>query len=543
MPSSALPPHVRALRRKAAYPHTARKITLIQTHISYVFLVDDVVYKLKKPVNLGFVDFTTLEKRLKDCRDEVRLNQRGCPGGVYLGVVPIVRQGNRYRVVSGNDPLTLSLSKGGGAGEVVDYAVHMKRLPQDSMMDVLLEQDRVDFEMIGRVAARLAELHRQADSGPAIARKGGFKTMRRNWLDSFDQLRPYIGRTISQKRFHTIASFVTSFIQREASLLHQRDHDGWIRDCHGDLRSDAVCFDDSVPGGICIYDCIEFNEQFRLSDTGLDAAFLAMDLDYRGRPELSDLFVGLYAAAIGDKRLPLLLDFYKCYRAIVRGKVESLLLDDPAVSKAQKAGARRRARVYFRLAESYAKRRTRRGLVLITGPSGSGKSVLAGVLAARLGSVILSTDMLRRELFEAGGEREALDTGRYAPQAREKVYDEIELQAADFLDQHRPVLIDGTYIERRQRAPVIALAHERAARLLVVECTAPDDVIEARQRQRAAEAWTTSEGRHDIYLAQKQRLEPATELPDSARLVIDTTTPLDTQIAAVLAKLAAPLPK
>lgn len=526
MPTDALPPHVRALRRKSAYPHPAREITLIQTHISYVFLVDDQVYKLKKPVNLGFVDFTTLDKRLKDCRDEVRLNQRGCPGGVYLGIVPIVRRGEAFGV--------------GGEGEVVDYAVHMKRLPRERMMDVLLAQDRVDFDMIGQVAARLAELHRQADSGPSITRKGGFKTMRSNWLDSFEQIRPFIGLTISQKRFHTVASFVTSFTQRESALLHSRDRDGWVRDCHGDLRSDAVCFDDSVPGGICIYDCIEFNESFRLSDTGLDAAFLAMDLDYRGRPELSDLFVGLYAAAIGDKQLPLLLDFYKCYRAVVRGKVESLILDDAGVSAAQKAGARRRARAYFALAERYARRRPRRGLVLVTGPSGSGKSVLAGVLSSRLGSVILSTDMLRRELFDTAGPREALDTGRYAPESRERVYDELERQAEAFLAQRRPVVIDGTYVERRQRAPVVELARRAKTRLLVVECTAPDAVIAARQHRREGEAWTTSEGRYEVYLAQKQRQEPATELPQSDRIVIDTTTPLDAQIAAVVAKLVAP---
>jgi aminoglycoside phosphotransferase family enzyme/predicted kinase len=529
MPSEELPPHVRALRRKAAYPRPPREIRLIQTHISYVFLVDDEVYKLKKPVNLGFVDFTTLEKRLKDCRDEVRLNQRGCPGGVYLGVVAITRVGATYRI--------------GGDGEVVDYAVHMKRLPQDRMMDVLLAQDRVDFDMLGSVAARLAELHRQAATGPAITRKGGFNTMRRNWLDSFEALRPYIGRTIGLRRFERVQAFFTSFLQREAELLHQRDKDGWIRDCHGDLRSDAVCFDDTVAGGICIYDCIEFNEQFRLSDTGLDAAFLAMDLDYRGRPELSDLFVGLYAAAIGDKRLPLLLDFYKCYRAIVRGKVESLLLDDAGVSARQKAGARKRARAYFRLAERYARRRPRRGLLLVSGPSGSGKSVLAGVLAARLGSVILSTDMLRRELFEATPAREAIDTGKYAPESRERVYEEIERQAASFLAAGRPVLIDGTYVERRQRAPVIELAHRCAARLLVVECTAPDEVIRARQQKREGQAWTTSEGRYEVYLAQKQRLEPATEVEESQRVLIDTATPLKVQIEAVLAKLAGRRPE
>jgi hypothetical protein len=540
MPSDAIPAHVRALRSKAGYPQRPRKITLLQTHLSYVFLVDELVYKVKKPINLGFADFTTLAKRLKACQDEVRLNQRGCPGGVYLGVVPILRNGDGYRVGSVQDLLTLRPSKAEThpAGDIIDYAVHMKRLPQDRMMDVLLEQDRVNFDMIGRVAARLAELHRQADSGPTIMRKGGFNTLQRNWQDSFNQMRPFIGRTIGARRFQRIEAFVASFFAREDALLHQRDREGWIRDCHGDVRSDAVCFDDSVPGGICIYDCIEFNEQFRLSDTALDAAFLAMDLDYRGRAELSDLFVGLYAAAIGDKQLPLLLDFYKCYRAIVRGKVESLLLDDAGVSTQQKAGARKRARAYFQLAERYARRRPRKGLVLVTGPSGSGKSVLAGVLASRLGAIILSTDMLRRELFEASSPREAIDAGKYAADSRERVYAEIEQQAAGFLSNVRPVVIDGTYVERRQRAPIVDLTHRLKTRLLVVECTAPDAVIKARQQKREGESWTTSEGRYEVYVAQKQRLEPTTELPASQRIVIDTTTPLDAQIEAVLAKFA-----
>ena len=530
MPEDPLPPHIRALHDASAYPNRVRgDITLIQTHISYVFLVKAEVYKLKKPVDLGFVDFTTLEKRKFDCEEEVRLNQRGCPEGVYYGVVPITHDGASYRIVPEDET---------PKGEIVDYAVHMRRLPQDRMMDVLLEHDAVDFDMVGQVAGRLAQLHREAAATAEITAKGGVETHRANWRDNLGHVRPFVGRTLSQKRFNRIEAFVAAYFAREVFLLRRREHDGWVRECHGDLRSDAVCFDDSLPGGICIYDCIEFNEAFRYSDTGLDAAFLAMDLDYRGRPELSDLFVGLYAAAIGDKQLPLLLDFYKCYRAAVRGKVESLLLDDPAVPADQKTAARKRARTYFKLAEDYAKRHTKQRLVLVTGPSGSGKSVLAGVLAARLGCVTLSTDMLRRELFEVTPQREALDAGKYAPEAREHVYDEIESQARDFLADGRPVLIDGTYIERRQRAPVVEMARELKTRLLVVECSAPDDVVEARQKKREGEAWTTSEGRWEVYLAQKAKLEPADELPEAERLSIDTTTPLHDQIEAVLAKLS-----
>ncbi len=529
MSPDPLPPHIRALHDASAYakPITGA-ISLVQTHISYVFLVDDEVFKLKKPVDLGFVDFTTLEKRKFDCEEEVRLNQRGCPEGVYYGVVPIVFDAGSYSVVVG---------EASPAGEIVDYAVHMRRLPQDRMMDILLQKDAVDFDMIGGLAGRLAQLHREADAGPAITAKGGFENHRHNWHDSLDHIRPSVGRTLSQKRFDRIEAFAAAFFAREALLLRRREHDGWIRECHGDLRSDAVCLDEALPAGLCIYDCIEFNEAFRYSDTGLDAAFLAMDLDYRDRPELSDLFVGLYAATVGDKQLPLLLNFYKCYRAIVRGKVESLLLDDPAVPIGQKAAARKRARVYFKLAEDYARRHAKQRLLLVTGPSGSGKSVLSGVLASRLGCVILSTDILRRELFEITPSREPLDSGKYAADARERVYEEVEAQARDFLTDGRPVLIDGTYIERRQREPITALAQEHRMALLVIECFAPDDVVKARQQKRQTEDWSTSEGRWEVYLDQKARLEPATEIDEPQRLRIDTTIPLEDQIRAALKQL------
>jgi len=526
-----LPAHVRALLRKGAYTRPVRRIELIQTHISYVFLVDDEVYKLKKAVDFGFVDFSTLAKRKAACEAEVRLNRRGCPGGVYLGVEPLTRRDGRYYA----GPSTGL--RAGGEGEAVDYLVHMKRLPREGMMDRLLARGEVDFEMIGRVAARLAELHREAERGPEISRIGGYETQAKNWRDSLALVRPFVGRTLGERRFARIEAFAASFLRDEEPLLRRRVAEGRVRDCHGDLRSDAVCFDPSLPGGICIYDCIEFNDAFRYGDTGLDAAFLAMDLDYRGRPDLSDLFVGLYAAAVGDKELPLLLDLFKCYRALVRGKVESLLLEDRDVGARQKAEARRRARRYFRLAESYTRRKRRRVLVLVTGPSGSGKSVLAGVLAARLRAVLLSTDMVRRELFAERGRGAQVDAGIYTPEARQRVYGELEREAGAFLAAGRPVVADGTYIERRQREPMERLARAHRARLLVVECWAPDEVVRDRQARREEEAWATSEGRWEVYLAQKARAEPATEVLESQRLAIDTTRPFSEQIEAVEERL------
>jgi uncharacterized protein len=522
MAREALPAHIRGLLRKRAYARPVKSIELVQTHISWVLLVDDDVYKLKKPVNLGFVDFTTLEKRRLACEAEVRLNRRGCPGDTYLGVVELRRTGDAYGF-------------GPDGGALSDYAVHMKRLPRHRMMDRLLDNGEVTFEMVGRLAARVAGFHRDAATSSEITRIGGFRGLKQNWRDNLEQMRPFVGRTLSKRRFDRISAFVEAFMRDEESLLKRRDEHGWIRDCHGDMRTDSVCFRPS--GDICIYDCIEFNDAFRYSDTGLDIAFLAMDLDYRGRPDLSDLLIGLYTPAAGDTHLPLLLAFYKCYRACVRGKVESLLLNDPGVSTRQKAETRRRASRYFELAESYTHRRNAKGLVVVSGLSGSGKSILAGALASRLGAVLLSTDTLRRHLFPQPGKGAALDSGIYDENARSRVYDELAIRAAQLLDEHRPVVVDGTYIERRRREPLVNLARQHVTPLLIVECTAPDEVVRERQRQREKEDWTTSEGRWEVYLAQKARAEPPDEVTPNERISLDTTLPLSEQLRLLEGRL------
>ena len=535
MPGEALPPYIQALQQSSAYHHAPESVELIQTHISYVFLAGNQVFKLKKPVDLGFADFTTLEKRREACEAEVRLNRRGCPGSIYLGVETVTREIGRNPALKDRATPEYVI---GGDGEIVDYAVHMKRLPAERMMDHLLERGEVGIEMIGRVAARLTELHEQAETGPHISAIGGPEQHRFDWHESIDQIEPFVGRTLSRQRYEAIKRFAEATLEREFGYIQQREDDGRVRDCHGDLRSDAVCFDDQVPGGICIYDCIEFNERFRYIDTGLDAAFLAMDLDYRGRPDLSDLFIGLYAASIGDSGLPLLLHFYKAYRAVVRGKVESFLLDDAGVPAKQKSAARKRARAYFELAEGYAKRRTFTGAVLVTGPSGSGKSVLSGALAARLGAALLSTDVVRRQLFgRRRGARDALGEGRYTPESREQVYAEMIRQAESLMAASRPVVIDGTYITKERRAPMLAAIRAARAPLLVIECSAPDDVVRQRQEQRSSEGWTASEGRYEIYEQQKREVEPADEVPAGERMALETTGELEGLLEAVKLKL------
>lgn len=329
---------VQALLDPKAYPDSSSGVALMQTQMSLVFLTGDYVYKVKKPVDLGYLDYTTLEKRHFFCQREVELNYRLCPDA-YLGVVSITENKGRIQI--------------DGKGKVIDYAVKMRYLPQERMLNVLLAGNSVSTEMITGVAKKMAEFHKAAATGPAISRYGNLDIIILDAEENFRQTAKYIGNTIPQETYQLVRRYTRAFIEANADLFRKRVAEGRIRDCHGDLHAAHVCF--SKKNKICIYDCIEFNDRFRYVDVASEIAFLAMDLDRYERADLSRSFVDAYVSFSGDEELLKLLDFYKCYRAYVRGKVEGFKLDSPLIPEDEKEKALTAARKYFALAESYIK--------------------------------------------------------------------------------------------------------------------------------------------------------------------------------------------
>jgi aminoglycoside phosphotransferase family enzyme len=323
-----------ALLNPEAYPHKVQKVELVQTQMSFIFLTGEYVYKIKKPVNLGYLDYTTLEKRHFFCHQELELNRRLC-ADAYLAVVPIVEEKDGLRIE--------------GQGKAIEYAVKMKQLPQNRMMDVLLPRGQVTLEMVVRVAEKLADFHKKAETSQEIAAFGRLDVVRQNTDENFAQTEKYIGTSITVEEYQHIKNYTNDFIDSSASLFDKRVREGKIRDCHGDLHAAHVCF----TGDICIYDCIEFNDRFRYSDVASEIAFLAMDLDRYQQGGLSRHLVNTYVGLSRDEELLKLLNFYKCYRAYVRGKVESFKLDDPYISEEEKAKVLTAAQSYFELAESY----------------------------------------------------------------------------------------------------------------------------------------------------------------------------------------------
>ncbi|HET9477572.1 MAG TPA: hypothetical protein VFP63_08805, partial [Dehalococcoidia bacterium] len=342
VPQSDLPPLIRALLKPSAYAHPVDKIELRQTHISYVLLTGEHVYKIKKPVNFGFLDYSTLARRRYFCGREVAFNSPLCTGA-YLGVVPIRVSGGRFSI--------------GGLGQTVEYAVHMRRLPEDRMMHHLLERGDVTRPMVEAIAGKLAAFHASARTGAGIARYGDW-AIRYNTKENIVQWTPYIGRTLTAEQDRILRAYFEAFYARKAPVLQRRIDGRRIHRVHADLRSDSIVIGRAKgrPGAddICIFDCVEFSRRLSVLDVARDVGFLEMDLDYRGRQDLSRAFVTEYVKASGDGDLPEVVDFYASYSACVRGKVEAFLLDQPEVPAAHKRRARNASRRYFELACRYA---------------------------------------------------------------------------------------------------------------------------------------------------------------------------------------------
>lgn len=323
------------LLKPASLPDQTRNVSLVQTHISLVFVADAFVYKVKKPVNFGFLDFSTLEKRNHFCHQEVILNKR-LSEGIYLGVIPIVYDGDNY-------------SLGEGGGDIVDYAVKMKRIPDERLMKSIYDGGELTTDHLRDIAQVLAKFHRDARQSPEIDHFGELDVFRFNTDENFEQTKKYIGTSIDRGNFDALSQWTDRFFEKNSDLFQHRIADRKIRDCHGDLHMEHICLDDPIS----IFDCIEFSDRLRYTDTFADIGFLLMDLEYRGGREFSNQLWRFYAEQTGDIGMESLLTFYKVYRAYVRGKVISFQLDDGGIGVDDKAKAVQSAKAYFKLARSY----------------------------------------------------------------------------------------------------------------------------------------------------------------------------------------------
>ncbi|MBN2374177.1 hypothetical protein JXL19_10355 [bacterium] len=318
-----------------AYPDKTDGISLIQTHISFIFLTDHLVYKVKKPVNFGFVDYSTIQKREYFCHQEVDLNQR-CSKDIYLDVIPVLFDGDYHRI-------------GKGRGEVVEYAVRMKRLPEEMLMKSCFEKKEIKKSSVIEIAAVISDFHQNARYSSEIDRFGTPDIVKISTDENFEAMKTYIGNTIEKADYQTIKEWTDNFYKEKRHLFFDRIESKKIRDCHGDLHMANIYLTDPI----AIIDCVEFNDRFRYTDTLADIAFLIMDLEYSNGKDIADMLWNHYRESAREKGVASLLTFYKVYRAYVRGKINSLLTEDKNIGPGKQEEAFMNAKRYFLLARKY----------------------------------------------------------------------------------------------------------------------------------------------------------------------------------------------
>jgi len=476
-------------------------IEVKETHISLVLLGARRVLKLKKPVDFGFLDYSTLEKRKSACQAEVRLNSRISPE-MYIGVQPI-------RDEDGVPHLRFD-------GPVIDYGVLMNRLPADRMLDEMVRRGTVTTSIIDRLAGRLAGFHRTAHRGPEVDVFGSVSTVAGNWDENFEQTEPFVGRTIDEATLAAIRGWVHERLVADRTNFVRRVAEGRIVDGHGDVRCESVC----LVNGVTIFDCIEFNERFRCGDAAAEIAFLAMDLDALGRPDLGYYAAERYQLYTGDPGLWRLLPFYRCYRAFVRGKVLSFRLDQPGVTAEERDRAAARATAFFELARRYASRLVQPAVVLVAGRSGTGKTSLARAMASELGLRVVSTDSVRAELF---GERKGpaeFGQGVYTEAASDHTYRTLIARAEQIRGQNGSVILDGTFLKERYRAMAAEMAQRTGSQLRVVECRLEPEQARERLRRRALHDDGLSDATWETHL--RQQREPPHSHAGHSWLTLDT---------------------
>jgi aminoglycoside phosphotransferase family enzyme/predicted kinase len=477
------------------YSHEVKTVRRAETHTAWVFLTGKRAYKIKKPVNFGFLDFSTLEKRKRFCEREIELNSE--LSDLYLGIEPIT--------LDEKDNLKL-----GGNGEVVEYVIVMKELPQEAMMSHLLAENKIGYGVIDKLAKETARFHKKARTSDEITNEGSLDSVRFNWEENFAQTEDVRGVTISAQDFDFIKQKIERFLIENEEKIRKREQEGHIRYCHGDLHSGNIFVHE---GKIHIFDRIEFNLRFACSDTAADLAFMTMDLDFHGKRNLSDFFLDRYLDETGDYELLRFHNFFRCYRAYVRGKVIGFQLNqnppDPETIK-------ERASAYFDLAKLYASTLfAKPQLIVFYGLPGTGKSLMASRTRNWSNAVHIRSDLIRRVLAGLSlDEHHYASFGKdlYSPEMSRRVYETLKGKARTYLAQNQSLIIDATYGRQKERAELKEAGEKLEAEVHFIRCEASDKKVKGWIEQRK-ESDRQSDATWEIYTKMKDKFEPEGKLP------------------------------
>jgi uncharacterized protein len=509
------------LESRASYPHNPTEVHAIQTHISWVFIGSPFVFKVKKPVNLGFLDFSTLEKRHYFCQREIELNRRLCPE-IYLDAVPI------YETDSGFSFKPL--------GKIVEYAVKMKELPHGSFLSELLEKNLVGEKEINRVISTLHRFYQAETPTPKIEQWGTPENLKISTDENFTQVEPFVGKTISSAAFEAIRHYTDQFYKLNGNFFHERIQQHRILDCHGDLHLDHVHL---TPEATTIFDCIEFNDRFRFIDIANDLAFVAMDFDFKGRSDLGNMFLRNAARELGDAGMLKIANFYKCYRAFVRGKVESIQATEKETTNPQEH--EKQAARYFRLALRYAIGGSEPLILVVMGGVGTGKSTIAKRLATELDWPVFSSDETRKTLTGVpltqrtpSELRAKIYSARMTPKTYKKL---LKDGLAAISCCNRGVILDATFSKRALRKFLRNECKKANVPNQFIELEVDPNEIKKRLKLRDKKTAETSDARLEDFEKLNAEYQPPSELgPDL--ISVSTTSSVSDTVKAMLLRSA-----
>jgi aminoglycoside phosphotransferase family enzyme/predicted kinase len=501
---------VESLTDPALYGEGCRAVRVIQTHISYVLLTGRFAYKIKKDVNLGFLDFTTLAARRFYCERELELNRRLAPA-IYLEVVAVTGSAGRPRI--------------GGDGPALEYAVKMLEFPQDSLLTRLLERGALTAAQIEELADAVAAFHSSAATAGVTARFGSAAEILELAIENFTEIEPLLEQPADRREVAALRQWTEREHRLRTELFAARQRGGCVRECHGDLHLGNVA---CVEGRITIFDCIEFNDDMRWSDVMADVGFVVMDLADRRRPDFAMRFLNAYLERTGDYDGVQVLRFYVVYRAMVRAKVAGMTahqMADPAIRSAKTSECREYLSLATRCSEPAI-----RGIVITHGLTGSGKTTQSQGLVDLLGAIRVRTDVERKRLHGLASEDRSgssLSGGLYTSAETDRTYRRVSDLARCVARGGYPVVIDGTFLQRRHREQFRALATELCVPCVIVDFVAPVETLRTRVQQRYDAGIDASEADSRVLEHQQRTADPLSSDEQAVTITWDAESSLE----------------
>ena len=483
---------IKALQNPEIFDHGVREFQVLETHISWVILTGDYAYKIKKPMDFGFLNFSTLDRRKHFCEEELRLNKR-LADSLYLEVLPITG--------SADSPAL------GGNGEAFEYAIRMRQFDQDGLFDKQQERGQLKPDQLTSLARQVAEFHETlppvATDKPLGTPEAVFAGMQEN----FDQIRPMIEDKSLLDQLDNMEAWTRATFERFQPLIEQRHAEGFVRECHGDLHLANITV---YQNEVTVFDCIEFSEPFRWIDVINDLAFLLMDLESRGEHRLANLILNHYLEYRGDFQALPLLTLYKAYRAMVRGKIALFTMGNPSLSESERSDLMQRYRDYAQLAEDYSSF-PNPYLLATTGLSASGKSVVSKDMAAELGLIRLRSDIERKRLFGLGpldDSKSDIGANLYTEEANQRTYERLAGLSKELLLAGMPVIVDAACLRQAERDLLTDVAENLGLPFALIHCEAP---VESRQEWLRKRDGDASEATEEFLDTQAGWFEPLTD--------------------------------